>query len=101
MIRTLKCQDNFYLVMCADVECMVLATSPEEAASTGLKNILKKRGLESNLSFLISVDLINNHEIETFVFHTSNILNDLGFFKLAKDLESLSDFFLDKGENPH
>jgi hypothetical protein len=101
MIRTLKCLDNFYLVICADIECIVLATSPEEAASTGLKSILKNRGLESNLSFLVSVDLINNHEIETFIFHTSSILNDLGHFKLAKDLDSLSDFFLDKGENPH
>lgn len=101
MIRSEKSQDDFYLVTCADIECMVLATSPEEAASNGLKTILKNRGLESNLSFLISVDSIRNHEIETFIFQTSNILNDLGHFKLAKDLDSLSDFFLDKGENPH
>ncbi len=101
MIRTLECLDNFYLVICADVECVILATCPEEAASNGLKNILKNRGLESNLSFLISVDSIKNHEIETFIFQTSNILNDLGHFKLAKDLDSLSDFFLDKGENSH
>lgn len=101
MIRTLECLDNFYLVICADIECMVLASSPEEAASNGLKSILKNTGRESNLSFLISVDFIKNHEIETFIFQTSNILNDLGHFKLAKDLDSLSDFFLDKGENPH
>ena len=101
MIRTLGFQDNFYLVMCADIECMVLANSFEEAATNGLKNILKKLGLKTKLSFLISVDLINNHEIETSIFQTSSILNDLGYFKLAKDLESLSDFFLDKGENSH
>ena len=101
MIRTDKCQDNFYLVMCADIECMVLASSFQEAANNGLKNIIKKFNSEANLSFLISVDLINNHEIETSIFHTSSILNDLGYFKLAKDLESLSDFFLDKGENSH
>lgn len=101
MIRALECLDNFYLVICADIECMVLAASPEEAASNGLKTILKNRGLKCNLSFLMSVDLINNHEIETSVFHTSSILNDLGHFKLAKDLDSLSDFFLDKGGNPH
>jgi hypothetical protein len=35
------------------------------------------------------------------VFYTASVLNDLGYFKLAKDLEYLSDFFLDKGENPH
>jgi hypothetical protein len=101
MIRTLGFQDTFYLVMCADIECMVLANSFEEAATNGLKNILKKLGSKTNLSFLISVDLINNHEIETSIFQTSSILNDLGYFKLAKDLESLRDFFLDKGENSH
>jgi len=80
---------------------MILANSFEEAAANGLKKILNKLGLKTNLSFLISVDLINNHEIETSIFRTSSILNDLGYFKLAKDLESLSDFFLDKGENTH
>ena len=101
MIRTLGFQDKFYLVICADIECMILANSFEEAAANGLKKILNKLGLKTNLSFLISVDLINNHEIETSIFRTSSVLNDLGYFKLAKDLESLSDFFLDKGENPH
>ena len=97
MIRTDKCQDNFYLVMCADIECMVLASSFQEAANNGLKNIIKKFSSEANLSFLISVDLINNHEIETSIFSTSTILTDIGYFKLAKDLETMSDFFLDKG----
>jgi hypothetical protein len=80
---------------------MILANSFEEAAANGLKKILNKLGAKTNLSFLISVDLINNHEIETSIFQTSSILNDLGYFKLAKDLESLRDFFLDKGENSH
>ncbi len=101
MIRSLESQDSFYLVVCADLECMILASSFEEAATNGLKKILNKLGLKTNLSFLISVDLINNHEIETSIFQTSCILNDLGYFKLAKDLESLRDFFLDKGENSH
>ena len=101
MIRTSKCQDNFYIVTCADMECVVLASSYEEAANNGLKNIIKKNGSKTNLSFLISVDLIKNREIETLIFNTSNILNDIGYFKLAKDLETMSDFFLDKGKNPH
>ncbi len=49
----------------------------------------------------MSVDFLDKKDYETQVFHTSSILNDIGYFKLAKDLESLSDFFLDKGENPH
>ena len=101
MIRVFESQEHFYLVTCADLECMVLANSPEEASSLGLKNILNKKGQETNLSFITSVDFINKKENETFVFYTASVLNDLGYFKLAKDLEYLSDFFLDKGENPH
>ena len=70
MIRTLGFQDNFYLVMCADIECMVLANSFEEAATNGLKNILNKLGLKTNLSFLISVDFIKNHEINIYSFYS-------------------------------
>ena len=101
MIRSAESQECFYLVTCADLECMVLSTSPEEASGIGLKNILNKKGANTNLSLIISVDYINKHRNETFVFYTSSVLNDLGYFKLAKDLESLSDFFLDKGENSH
>ena len=101
MIRSDESQENFYLVTCADLECVVLAASPEEASCLGLKNILKHKGLNTNLSLIISVDFISKHKNETFVFYTASVLNDIGHFKLAKDLESLSDFFLDKGENPH
>ena len=44
MIRSEKSQDDFYLVTCADLECMVLASSPEEASCTALKNIINKSG---------------------------------------------------------
>jgi len=80
---------------------MVLSDSYENAASIGLNKILKNRGSETNLSFILSVDLIDNYEIKTHVFYTSAVLNDLGYFKLSKDLANLSDFFLDKGKNPH
>ena len=101
MIRDLDSQEYFYLVTCADLECMVMATSPEEASCIGLKNMLNKKGINTNLSLIISVDYINKHKNETFVFYTASVLNDLGHFKLAKDLEALRDFFLDKGENSH
>ena len=101
MIRSLESQDYFYLVTCADLECVVLSSSFEEAASSGLKKILEEKKSETNLSFIISVDFLDKKDYETQVFYTSNILNNIGYFKLAKDLESLSDFFLDKGENPH
>jgi hypothetical protein len=101
MIRSLENQDYFYLVTCADLECVVLSSSFEEAACSGLKKILEEKKSKTNLSLIISVDFLDKKDYETQVFYTSNILNDLGHFKLAKDLESLSDFFLDKGENTH
>ena len=101
MIKHSESQENFYLVRCADLQIMVLSLSFEEAACEGLKNILLKNGENTNLSLIISVDKIKDPENETEVFYTSVILNDIGYFKLASSLESLSDFFLDKGENPH
>ena len=101
MVKDMESQDDFYIVKLSDLECMVLASSFEEAASNGMKKIINNKGQNTNLSFLISVDKIKNYEIETCLFYTSVILNDLGYFKLSKDLENLSDFFLDKGKNPH
>ena len=101
MIRHLESQDNFYIVKCSDIDCMVLADSFENAVCHGLKKILKEKGELTNLSFIISVDLIKDSNHETNLFYTSDILNDLGYFKLAQDLDSLSDFFLDKGKNLH
>ena len=54
MIRSAESQECFYLVTCADLECMVLSTSPEEASGIGLKNILNKKGINTNLSLIIS-----------------------------------------------
>jgi len=101
MVRNLESQDDFYLVKCADLDCMVLADSFENAVCYGLKKILKEKGSETNLSFIIGVDLVKNYDFETRIFKTADILNDLGHFKLAENLACLSDFFLDKGENPH
>ena len=101
MIKSIESLENFYIVKCSNLECVVLSSSYEEAVSKGLKNILKKYGQNTNLSFIMSVDLIKNLEIETRLFMTSNVLADLGHFKLAEELDSMSDFFLDKGKNPH
>jgi len=101
MVKDIESQDDFYVVKLSDLECVILADSFEEAASDGIKKIIDNKGDKTNLSFWISVDRIKNYEIETRLFYTPVILNDLGFFKLSKDLENLSDFFLDKGKNPH
>ena len=68
MIRSGESQESFYLVTCADLECMVLSTSPEEASGIGLKNILNKKGINTNLSLIISVDYINKHKYEHLYF---------------------------------
>lgn len=101
MVRNIESLEQFFIVKCSNLECIVLSTSYEDAVVTGLKNILKRYGKNTNLSFIISVDLIKESEIETRLFMTSNVLADLGHFKLAEELDSMSDFFLDKGKNPH
>lgn len=101
MVKDMESQDDFYIVKLSDLECMVLASSFEEAASNGMEKIINNKGQNTNLSFWMSVDKIKKYEIETCLFYTPVILNDLGYFKLSKDLENLSDFFLDKGKNPH
>ena len=70
-----------------------------EAAAAGLTNIIKMFGGDTNLSPSLIVDRLNASEYETEVFLTSKVLQDIGYFKLAKNFDELSDFFLDKGKN--
>jgi hypothetical protein len=101
MIRDIKSLEQFYIVKSSNLECIVLANSFEEAVNMGIKKILKSHGKNTNLSFLISVDKIDEIDIETRIFETVVVLADLGLFKLAEDFRRMSDFFLDKGKNPH
>jgi len=99
MFRTLESQDNFFRVTLSNQETIVLSPTFSDAASAGLAAIIKKFGGNTNLSTSLIVDRIKDLEFETEVFLTSRILEDIGYFKLAKDFDELSDFFLDKGKN--
>jgi hypothetical protein len=101
MIRSLESQENFYIIRFSDSECVVLSNSYEEAACIGLKKIIQSFGNRTNLSFWLSVDNIDSRNIETNLFYAPKVLHDIGYFNLAKNLANLSDFFLDKGKNPH
>jgi len=89
-----------YRVGSADWNTEVSSYSEQEAASIGLQNVLNKTGKKTNLSFLIEVEE-NIYGSELHLFKTSSVLADIGFFKLAEEFSRMSDFFLDKGKNPH
>jgi len=101
MYRESESQNKFYLIKCADWEYMTLAETCEEAASIALKEVLEINGKNTNLSFTMCVDQINNSEIITDYIYVPKVLEDIGYFNLSNELSSLSDFFLDKGKNPH
>jgi hypothetical protein len=99
MVRISKSQEYFYRVILSNQETIVLSNSQQEAASKGLSQIMAKFGNQTNLSPMLIVERINDYRIETEIFLTTMILEDLGDFKLAKDFSAISDFFLDKGKN--
>lgn len=101
MFRDDKSQNKFYKVACANMEIMVLDETPQEAVANALKLLLNKFGENTNLSLIMSVSEIRDDVNEMTIFYTISVLENIGFFKLAKDLEDLSDFFLDKGKNSY
>jgi hypothetical protein len=101
MYRDLENQEKFYRIKCADWEYMTLAENVEEAASKALKNVIDLKGENCNLSFSMCVEEIGDSVIHLDFMYVPKVLEDIGLFKLSNELSSLSDFFLDKGKNPH
>lgn len=95
MFRNIESQDFFYLVGLANHETVVLAESPNEAASIGAKKILKKNGNDTNVSMAIVVTKIKENIDDCEVFSFSEVLGDIGLFSLAKEMSNISDFLLD------
>lgn len=98
-------QDNFYLVKCSDWESVVSASTHEKSVEIALKDAISNLGDKLNLSFIISSENLSQNkiyeEIELEIFNTSHVLHDIGFFSLAKNLDRISDFFLDKGQKSY
>lgn len=99
MVRREKSQDLFYRISCSDWQYMTLAESYVDACTIAFKEILKDKN--NNISFIACVDEINNESIKRNFIYVPEILQDLGYYKLSKELSNLSDFFLDKRKNPH
>lgn len=99
MIRKEKSQEVFYRITCSDWQFMTLAESYIDACAAAFKEILKDKN--SNVSFVAYVDEIKNNSIKRNFIYVPEILQDLGYYKLSKELSMLSDFFLDKRKNPH
>jgi hypothetical protein len=99
MIIEDKSQDKFYLVECSNWKSISESSSMHEAGLKCLHEAILKDGQKLNLSFILSVKEIGFEENQAF-FSVPALLQDLGFFKLSSDLAYLSDFVLDKGQNP-
>lgn len=99
MIRREKSQEVFYRISCSDWEYVALAETVVDACTKAFKEILKDTN--NNISFIACVDKIKKDTIEKEFIYVPEILQDLGYFKLSKELSNLSDFFLDKRENSH
>ncbi len=99
MIRKEKSQDLFYRISCSDWQYMTLAESYTDACTIAFKEILKDKN--NNISFIACVDELKDESIERYFIYVPEILQDLGYYKLSKELSNLSDFFLDKRKNPH
>jgi hypothetical protein len=98
MFRDIESQDFFYLVGLANHETVVLAENVNEAASIGVKKILKKHGNETNVSMAVVVTKIKENTDNCEVFSFSEVLGDIGLFSLAKEMSNISDFLLDTGK---
>lgn len=92
-------QYKFYMVECSDWKVLRLSSSSQDAAIESLRLKIKELGNNLNLSFILSVKDMQEKENQTF-FSVPALLSDLGLFKLSADLAILSDFVLDKGQNP-
>lgn len=99
-MNQLESLKKVYKVGSANWNMQILSHNEQEAASMGLQSILKINKKDTQLSFVISVeeDILN---AELYLFETSMILANIGYFKLSEEIASLSDFFLDKGKNSH
>ena len=101
MFKTEESQEDFYLVECADWQSIILSCSYAEAATIALKEVIEKLGKNTKLSLLMNIKKVNDSDDKIEFLHVPEVLTDLGHYKLAKDLSSLSSFFLDKGETLH
>lgn len=95
MFRSTENQDCFYRISCADWEYICLAESHYEASVKGIKEMIKIKGKNLNLSFTLISDKILDLNLEREFFYLPVVLSDAGFKDLAKDFSDLCDFLLD------
>ena len=95
MFRSTENQDSFYRISCADWEYVCLAESHYEASVKAIKEMVKMKGKNLNLSFTLISDKILDLDLEREFFYLPVVLSDAGFKDLAKDFSDLCDFLLD------
>ena len=100
MVLDIKSQDKSYRVTCSDWSMILKACSVNAAGCLALKNMIREKGKNLNLSFILEVQEYGFEDSIEFLYVPS-VLSDLGYFKLSEEFSELSNFFLDKGKNSH
>lgn len=98
MFRKSESQDFFYKVALSDIETVVLCKNHSEAAATGVEKIVKNFGKNTNISFSVVVEKIDDHQENIEIFDVSQVMEDIGMFSLSKKISDIRDYFLDKGD---
>lgn len=101
MFKSSENQQNYYRISSADWEYIVISSSFEEACSQAVKEMIKLKGGDLNLSFTLEASKLSGFDVETNFFYTPSILSDLGLHDLAKSFSEVHDFFLDKGKESY
>lgn len=96
MVKTEKSQEKFFRVSLSDMQTVVLSDSAEEAAAAALTKFINEYGKHTNISFIMSVEELLEDSMDIEIFHTSRVLENIGHFELAKNVETLSKILLDK-----
>ena len=95
MFRSTENQDSFYRISCADWEYICLAESHYEASVKAIKEMVKMKGKNLNLSFTLISDKILDLKMDREFFYLPVVMSDAGFKDLAKDFSDICDFLLD------
>jgi hypothetical protein len=97
----IKNQGKLYRVVCGGMDTLYMSTdqNPQEAAAGSLSHYIKINGDQAEISPVLCVyecdDNIEEEGENAVVFYTASVLENIGLFTLAKNVENLSNFLLD------
>jgi hypothetical protein len=105
MSKAVKNQEKIYRVVCGGMDSLYITfgENPQEAAAGALKDYIQLNKENAELSPILCVyswhENLKEEDEDILAFYTPSVLEDIGFFALAKKLSEISDFLLDTDRN--